>query len=100
MAVYVADRYLPGATLDDLAAAQQAAIQTSQQFTEEGKPVRYLRSMWVPAEGHVMCLFESSTPELVREVNEAAKIPFTRILEAMDLPPSRKAPTELAEETP
>jgi len=34
-----------------------------------------------------MCLFEAPTPDLVREVNEAAKIPFTRVSEAMDLTP-------------
>jgi len=35
-----------------------------------------------------MCLFEADNADLVREVNEAAKIPFTRIVEAMDLTPS------------
>jgi hypothetical protein len=34
-----------------------------------------------------MCLFEASSPQLVEEVNQAANIPFTRVVEAMDLTP-------------
>jgi hypothetical protein len=87
MTVYMADRQLPGITLEQLAAAQRAAIATSRRFTAEGKPVRYIRSTWVPSEAHVMCLFEAENPRVVRDVNEAAGIPFTRIVEAMDLTP-------------
>ena len=88
MTIYIADRDLPGVTLEQLAAAQKAAIATSQRFTAEGKPVRYVRTAWVPSESHVMCMFEAQDPQAVRDVNEAAGIPFTRILEAMDLTPS------------
>ncbi len=34
-----------------------------------------------------MCLFEADNADHVREVNETAKIPFTRIVEALDLTP-------------
>ena len=88
MNIYIADRDLPGVTLKQLAAAQKAAIETSQRFTGEGKPVRYIRTAWVPSESHAMCMFEAPDAQLVRDVNEAAGIPFTRILEAMDLSPS------------
>ncbi len=40
MAVYMADRDLPGITMEQLAAAQKAAIETSERFTLEGKQVR------------------------------------------------------------
>ena len=87
MPVYVADRDLPGITMDQLAGAQRAAIDTSNRFTEEGKPVRYIRSMFVPGESHCMCLFEAGDADTVKEVNETAGIPFTRIVEAYDLTP-------------
>src|SRR2546428_104749 len=87
MPVYMVDRNLPGVTLDQLAAAQKAAIDTSRQFSAQGKPVRYIRSTFVPGESHCMCLFEASNADLVKQVNEAAKIPFTRVTEAMDLTP-------------
>ena len=88
MAVYMVERDLPGVTMDQLAAAQKAAIETGQQFTDEGKKVRYIRTTFVPNEARCMCLFEADSAELVREVNETAQIPFTRIVEAMDLTPS------------
>jgi uncharacterized protein DUF4242 len=88
MKIYLVDRDLPGVTLEQLATAQKAAIETSQRFTEEGKPVRYIRTAWVPSESHVMCMFEAESGQSVRDVNEAAGIPFTRILEAMDLTPA------------
>jgi hypothetical protein len=86
MPVYMVDRSLPGVTVDQLAAAQKAAIETSRQFSAQGKPVRYIRSTFVPGESHCMCLFEASNPDLVKQVNEAAKIPFTKITEALDRP--------------
>lgn len=85
--VYLADRDLPGITMEQLAQAQQAAIETSQRFTAEGKPVRYIRSTFIPGESRVMCLFEAPDAALVREVNDVAQIPYTRVVEALDLTP-------------
>lgn len=88
MAVYMVERDLPGVTMEQLAGAQKAAIETGQQFTDEGKNVRYIRTTFVPNEARCMCLFEADNADLVREVNETAQIPFTRIVEALDLTPS------------
>jgi len=87
MPVYMVERSLPGIEMDQLAAAQKRAIATSEEFSAKGKDVRYIRTTFVPGEAHCMCLFEASNPEVVKEVNEAAKIPFTRIVEALDLTP-------------
>jgi uncharacterized protein DUF4242 len=87
MPVYIVERSLPGITVEQLSAAQKAAIQKGQEFTAEGKDVRYIRSIFVPDEAKCMCLFEAPNSELVKEVNEAAQIPFTGIKEALDLTP-------------
>lgn len=87
MSVYMVERELPGVTLEQLAAAQQAAIRTGERLTADGKPVRYIRTTFVPGEARCLCLFKAANPELVREANEAAQIPFTRIVEALDLTP-------------
>jgi len=89
MAVYMVERDLPGVTMEQLGAAQKAAIETGKQFTDEGKNVRYIRTTFVPNEAKCMCLFEADNADLVREVNETAQIPFTRIVEAMDLTPAK-----------
>ncbi len=87
MPVYMADRSLPGITMDQLAAAQKAAIDTSRKFSTQGKKVRYIRSTFVPGESRCMCLFEADNADLVKQVNETAKLPYTRIVEAKDLTP-------------
>ena len=87
MAVYIVERELPGITLEQRGGAQRAAIETSQRFTEDGKPVRYIRSTYIPDEAHCMCLFEAPDAATVEDVNKAAQIPFTRVVAAMDLTP-------------
>jgi hypothetical protein len=87
MPVYVADSYLPGITLEQVTATQRAAMEASRRFTADGKPVRYLRSVFVPSESHCLSLFEAPDARRVQEVNEVARIPFTRIVEALDLSP-------------
>jgi len=87
MPVFMVERDLPGITMEELASAQKRAIQVGKQLTAEGREVRYIRSMFVPGESKCMCLFEAPTPENVREANERAQIPFTRIVAAEDLTP-------------
>lgn len=87
MAVYMVERDLPGITIEQLAAAQRAAVATSERFTAAGKPVRYIRSTFVPEEARCLCLFEAPDPVSVREVNESAGLPFQRVVEALDLRP-------------
>lgn len=87
MTVYMVERDLPGITTDQLAAAQKAAIEKGQEMTADGKEVRYIRSIFVPGESKCMCMFEAANPEIVKELNEEAQIPFTEIKEALDLTP-------------
>lgn len=87
MSVYMVERSLKGIAMNDLAAAQKAAIAKSQEFTSEGTPVRYIRSTFLPDSGRCMCLFEAGSADDVKSVNEKAKLPFDRIVEAMDLTP-------------
>jgi hypothetical protein len=49
--------------------------------------VRSIRSAFVPEKAHGMCFFEAANPEVVKELNQTAKLPFKRIAEAMDLTP-------------
>lgn len=88
MPVYMVERELPGITMEQLASAQKRAIQMGKQLTAEGRQVRYIRSMFVPGESRCMCLFEAPNPEHVREANERAEIPFSRIVQAEDLTPA------------
>ena len=87
MTVFMVERDLTGLTMEQLAGAQKAAIETSNKFTAEGKPVRYIRSTYVTGDARCMCLFESNSQDLVKDVNETAGLPFNGIVEALDLTP-------------
>jgi hypothetical protein len=88
---YLVDRDLPGISRDQLAAAHRAATETARQFTAEGTPIRYIRSLFLPQEARCLCLFEAVDAESVRSLNDTAQIPFTSISEALELnPPNLK----------
>ena len=82
MATYLVERHLPGFTTEQLPAAAGAAKAATEQMAQEGVPVRYLRSTFVPDEEKCFCLFNGPSVEAVREANERAGLPFDRILEA------------------
>jgi hypothetical protein len=82
---YVAERKQPGISIDQLNAAQSAAIAMCRRFTAEGKAARYIRATLIPSEARCLTLFEAISAKVVQELNEAAQIPFDRILEAIEL---------------
>lgn len=87
METFMVERSLKGISMTDLGAAQKAAIGTAQQLTREGTPVTYLRSTFVPETGECRCLFSAESAESVKGVNERAKLPYDRIVKALDLAP-------------
>jgi hypothetical protein len=89
MTTYAVQRNLQGITMEQLAAAQQAAIDACNEASEHGTPVTYIRSNFYPADQHCTCLFEAPTPEAVEQVNRAALLPFDKVEEVLDLPPAR-----------
>jgi hypothetical protein len=86
MAVYAVERSLPGVTMEALGRAQAAAIAAAVASSTNGVPVRYLRSIFMPADARCVCLFEAGSADAVRRVNDAAGIPYSAVAEAMDLP--------------
>ena len=87
MPTYAVQRKLPGITMDQLAGAQKAAIETSNKFSNEGTPVTYIRSNFYPADSRCTCLFEGPDADAVKRVNEAASLPFESVEEVLDLNP-------------
>ena len=87
MAVYMVDRDLPRITPEGLVALQGAEIAAAHDLSSVGRPVRYLRSLFIPGEARCMCLFEATDEATVAELNELARLPFTRIIAALDLTP-------------
>ena len=86
MPIYMVERVLPGITLESLGALRTAAERSCSAFGQCGKPVTYLRSIFTPGESRCRCLFEAADGDLVREVNDGAQLPYSRIIVALDLP--------------
>jgi len=53
-----------------------------------GRKVRYISSAVFPAEARGLCLFGAEEPQWIQEVNEAARIPYSRIYAVLDLTPT------------
>jgi hypothetical protein len=81
------ERNLKGIAMSDLAAAQQLAIKTAQDYSAKGTPMRYIRSTFAPEDGRCMCLFEAGNAADVKRLNDEAKLPYTKVVEALDLTP-------------
>jgi hypothetical protein len=90
MALYLVERHIPEIQVDQFTAAQQSVLDASVQFKQRGRTVRYIKSIFIPAESHSLCLFEANSAKDVQEVNEAAQFPFTRIIQAVELVPGQE----------
>lgn len=87
MDTFMVERSLKGISMDNLGAAQKAAIATAADMSRAGTPIRYLRSTFVPESGACNCIFQADSAATVKVLNETAKLPFDRIVKAMDLTP-------------
>lgn len=87
MSVYMVERNLSGIAMEDLAAAQRAAIDTARDMRDSGEQIKYLHSAFVPAEGRCMCFFDGASADQVKSLNDRAGLPYERVVEAMHLAP-------------
>ena len=87
MSIFMVERDLKGITMPALAAAQQAAIAQGKQMTSAGTPIRYIRSTFAPDDRRCFCLFEGASAADVEKLNDDARIPYTRVVPALDLTP-------------
>lgn len=87
MSVYMVERSLKGNSMDDLGAAQKAAIGKGEEMKAAGTDIRYIRSTFAPQDGRCMCLFEAGSEADVKRLNDEAGLPYDGIVEALDLTP-------------
>ena len=87
MATFLVLRQLPDVTRDQYAAAQQAAVDAASQSSADGSVVRYLGGFFLPGAGQAICIFAADSAADVTMVNQHAGVPFTEVLEAIEMPP-------------
>ena len=87
MATFLVFRQLPGVTRDQYAAAQQAANEAADQVSTSDRRVRYLGGFFIPGAGRAICVFSADSAADVTTANERAGVPFSDVLEAIELHP-------------
>lgn len=78
-------RDLPGVTRDQYSAAQDAVADEIQQESPVARQVEYLGGFFLPGAGRAVCVFGAESARDVAEVNRRAGVPFTEVLEAIEL---------------
>ena len=87
MSIYVVKLDLPGTTAEVLQSAGIRAKSCCPEITGEGKLVRWIRSFFLPETEQTQCYFEAGSKPAVEEANQRARIPFTEIVEVMEMTP-------------
>jgi len=76
---FLVEHYRPGLSSDELGAWAARMRETAGEMEREGKAVRYLRGTIVPTDESLLCIYEATSEELVRDAYARAGIPFERI---------------------
>jgi Nickel responsive protein SCO4226-like len=86
---YLVERYWPGVTSELLLEARDRGRQVMQQMNAERTPVREISCILVPDEEVVFSVYDGPSAAVVRQFNERARIPVSRIVEAITVTPLR-----------
>lgn len=80
MGVYVVRRSLSGIPDDAAGAALRRCREHADELARMGHHIRYLGGAYVPADGFGVCVYEASSPGVVRLATERAAVPYDEIL--------------------
>jgi hypothetical protein len=80
--MFMVERYLPGVSYPTFTEAVRRAASVAAAMTDQGVPVRYVGSVYVPKDECSFCCFEARDAEAVHEANRRAGVPFWRVVHA------------------
>jgi hypothetical protein len=81
---YLAEAYVARPRASELRAHERRARAAAKQLTQQGIPIRFLRSIFVPADEICFYVFEAISAEAVGAACERAALRFERVVEAVD----------------
>ncbi len=79
--VFLVERYLPGATLDDV----RESVRRLAEAVLDTRAVRHVSSTLLPEEGAVFALFLAESAEAVAAINELAGLQVDRLVEGLQV---------------
>lgn len=83
MPTYLVERYWPGVTSELLVEALKRGRRVMEEMSSQGTRVRDISCTLIPSEEVVFSVYEGSSAAEVRQLNERAGIPVSRIVEAI-----------------
>ena len=86
MIEYLAERYEPGVTGDQVGTDAARLAAATEKLRAEGHRIEFLGSTFVPGDEATLSRFVSSSAELVETAHRLASVPVERVVEALSLP--------------
>ena len=86
---YLVERYWPGVTIERLLAALERGRRVIEEMSGEGTLIRDVSCTLIPDEEVVFSLYDGPSVIAVRQLNQRAGIPVSRIVEAVAVTPDR-----------
>lgn len=83
MPTYLVERYWPGVTMERLVQALERGRRVMEHMSGEGTSIRDVCCTLIPDEEVVFSVYEGPSAIAVRQFNERAAIPVSRIVEAI-----------------
>jgi hypothetical protein len=83
MADFLLELYVSRTDGEAVSTAAERARDAAEQLTREGRPVRLLRSLFVPEEETCFQLYEAVSADDVREAARRALLPCERVVETI-----------------
>jgi hypothetical protein len=83
MAEFLLEAYVSRTEPEVVEAGAERARHEAEQMSEEGTPVRFLRTIFVPEDETCFYLYRAESAELVREAARRAHLPTERVVEAI-----------------
>ena len=91
--LFLVERYLPIADLDELAATVAAAAKACDDQRKTGVTMRYLHSTYVPSDETCFCVFEAESAQDVSALNVDIDFRIDRISPAVSFDTGYNTPT-------
>ena len=83
MAEYLVELYVSRSDVAALTLGPERAQQAAEQLTQEGTPVRFLRSIFLPEDETCLFLYEAGSAAAVRDAVGRAALSCERVVEAV-----------------
>ena len=88
MPLFAVERDLSQVPPDRFRSDLRDLVKACERLQGLGKKVRYISSAVFPSEARGLCLFGAEESQWIRDVNDAARLPYLRIFAVLDLTPA------------